>query len=103
MKLMRFALAACLAAVLTAALPVKAAPVFVAEAEGGVRIVLTDEPCALKASVANLPFRATWTEKGTVFEGCFWTNPAIGVVMAYFTDKTVAAIPIPVFRKVHAL
>ena len=77
-----------------------AAPVFVAEGNG-VHIELFDEPCTLKDSVSNLPYRATWTEKGKVFEGCFVPNQAAGIVVAFFKDdKTVAVIPIEVFKKV---
>jgi hypothetical protein len=76
-----------------------AAPILVADA-GEVRIELFDEPCALKDSVSNLPYRATWTEKGKVYQGCFVPHPNAGIVMAYFDDKTVAAIPIDAFKKV---
>jgi hypothetical protein len=78
---------------------VLAQPMFVTESDG-VRIVLFDEPCQVK-EVSNLPYRATWTEKGKVYEGCFAANPAFGVVVAYFKDdKSVATIPIDVFKKV---
>lgn len=77
-----------------------AAPIFVADAEG-VRIELFDEPCILKDLVSNLPYRATWTEKGKVFEGCFVPNPNAGFVVAYFReDKSVAVIPMDAFKKV---
>ena len=77
-----------------------AAPVYVAEVEG-IRIELYDEPCKLKDTVSNLPYRATWTEKGKVFEGCFIPNPQTGVVMTYWReDKSVAAIPLDAFKRV---
>jgi hypothetical protein len=65
-----------------------AKPVFEAKADK-VRIVLYDEPCALLA-VTNLKLRAVWIEDGKEYEGCWGAPP--GVVMAYFSDKTVAAI-----------
>jgi hypothetical protein len=78
---------------------VLAEPVFVAET-AGVRIVLYDEPCAFQDTV-KLPFRATWTEKGKVYEGCFAPHPHIGVVVAFFKDdKSVAAIPMDAFKRV---
>jgi hypothetical protein len=80
-----------------------AEPIFAAETEG-VRIVLYDEPCKFTQAVANLPYRATWTEKGKTYEGCFAPNRNAGVVVAYFSeDKSVAAIPMDVFRKVTGI
>lgn len=73
------------------------APIFAADAQN-VRIVLTDEPCTLKA-VSNLPFRATWTEKEKVYEGCWSPRPDEGYVVGYFEDLTVALIPIQAFKK----
>lgn len=58
----------------------------------GVRIVFTDEPCALK-EVTNLPYAATWTEKGKVTQGCWAFHPQARVVMTYWADRTVAIIP----------
>lgn len=69
-------------------------------AESGVVITLYDEPCGLP-EVANLPFRAEWTEGKVTFQGC-WTQSPFGVVAAYFTDKTVAVIPVQVFKPVQA-
>jgi hypothetical protein len=73
-------------------------PVFEAE-DGGIRITLHNDPCKLEA-VTNLPHRATWTEKGKVYEGCYGLT-RFGVVMAYFDDKTVAVIPTEFFQRVH--
>lgn len=73
------------------------APIFEASHDG-VRIVVYDEPCKLPA-VANLPRRATWAEKGKTFEGCAGISP-IGVVMFFFDDKTVAAVPVQAFTRV---
>lgn len=66
--------------------------------EDGQKIVLTNEPCKLEA-VTNLKHRATWHEKGKVYEGCYGVHPA-GVVLGYFADKTVVMIPVQVFTKV---
>lgn len=76
-------------------------PMFAAEGEG-VRIVLTDEPCQLKA-VVNLPYRATWEEKGKVYEGCYATNPNFGIVAGYFSDSTVAVMPMRAFSRVTGI
>lgn len=65
----------------------------------GVNITLTDEPCAV-AAITNLPYRATWTEKGKAFEGCWAPHRELQVVIAYFDDKTVALIPVQAFVKV---
>jgi len=74
-------------------MPAFPAPVFQAEANG-VRITLFDEPCELK-TVANLPLKATWNEGGKSFSGCWGPRPQEGIVLAYFSDLTVVAIPIP--------
>lgn len=66
--------------------------------EGGLRIVLTDEPCALKHAVTNLPLRTTWTEHGKTSEGCYVVTSA--AVIAYYDDKTVAMIPLSAFKRV---
>jgi hypothetical protein len=76
----------------------QAAPLYSAEVEG-VRIVLTDEDCKLTA-VANLKKRATWTEKGKTFEGCFGLHPQYGVVIAYFSDKHVVLMDPQAFVRV---
>lgn len=76
-------------------------PVYSAEADGA-RIVLTDEDCKLDA-VKNLKYRATWTEKGKEFEGCWSARVDAGVVMAYWADKTVVVIPIQAFEKVTGI
>jgi hypothetical protein len=65
----------------------------------GVRIVIYTEDCALKNVVTNLPKRATWEEKGKVYEGCAAGTP-FGFVMFYFAgDKTVALVPADGFTK----
>ena len=88
----------CLIVLMGIATNAAAGPVFQAEVEG-VKIVLTDEDCKLPA-VSNLKRRATWTEKGKTFEGCFGGHPAFPIVMAYFSDKTVVVLPIEMFTRV---
>ena len=63
----------------------------------GITIALFDEPCAL-SQVSNLPYRATWTENGKTFAGCFSLRPDVGAVVAYFTDGSVALIPMQAFK-----
>lgn len=74
------------------------APFAVHEVDG-TRIELYREKCKLP-DVENLPHHAVWTEKGVVFTGCWGHNPNIGIVLSYWSDKTVTAIPAQVFRKV---
>lgn len=89
----------CLTALLIAAVwPTKAHadPIYHAE-EGGVRVVLTDEPCKFDI---QLPKRATWTEKGKTFEGCYGGHPVFPIVLFYFSDKSVVALPVEIFQRV---
>lgn len=65
-----------------------------------VTVTLYDEPCAIPA-VKNLPFRATWKEGGSTFEGCFTISG--GLVMGYFDDRTVVGIDGRAFKKLEAL
>lgn len=67
----------------------------------GVTIVLYTEPCKLDA-VVNLPNRATWQEGSKVYEGCFGLNQ-MGVVMLYFSDKSVAVAPMDMFVRVTGI
>lgn len=67
----------------------------------GARVVLHDDKCAVSA-VANLPYKATWEEKGKVFQGCWGARPDAGVVMFYFDDKTVGIIPMQELTAVKA-
>lgn len=75
-----------------------AKPLYEAKSQG-TSIVLYDETCALPA-VTNLVLRAVWVQDGKSYEGCWGATPPLGVVMAYFSDKTVAAIPISAFERV---
>lgn len=69
---------------------------------GGVTVTIYDEPCALKA-VSNMPYRATWTEPGKRFEGCFMLRPDAGAVVAYFDDGSVTLIPMGAFKPAKSL
>ena len=76
-----------------------AAPLYRASGSG-VQIVLTDEPCVLPA-VSNLQKRAMWVEGGVTQEGCWGVSEAVGMVMAYWSDRTVTALPPQIFTKVQ--
>ena len=76
----------------------KADPVAAVE-QGGVRIVVHTEKCSFN-EVSNLPNRATWEENGKVLEGCVGVFGQIGLVLFYFSDKTVVAVPMQMFSKV---
>jgi hypothetical protein len=80
-------------AVLTFAFPPKSYGAAVAGVDfEGVKIVFTDDPCALP-EVVNLPYAATWTEKGKVVKGCWGMHPTYPIVLSYWADKTVSVIP----------
>lgn len=66
--------------------------------QGNVTVTLTNEDCALKEHVKNLPSRAVWEEKGKTFEGCW--RPTAGVIVMFFDDLTVVAAPMRAFRPV---
>ena len=72
-----------------------AGTIYLADQEG-VQIALTDEKCAL-AEVKNLRFRATWSERGQTFEGCWAMHQGAGLILAYFADKTVVIFPPQIF------
>jgi hypothetical protein len=53
------------------------------------------------AEVSNLPGRATWTQDGKVFEGCYGLDMDLGLVVAYFqSDRTVVNLPQFLFERV---
>ena len=80
---------------------IEAAPIYQATTDNA-KVILTDEPCRL-AEVSNLKKRATWTEKGEVFEGCWGIHQDAGVVLAYFSDKTVVIFPPQMFVPVSSI
>jgi hypothetical protein len=72
--------------------------------QGDIKIVVHSEDCAYKNVVSNLPKRATWTEKGKVFEGCAGGNPDMGLILFYFAgDRTVAAVPMAGFTRLQGV
>ena len=77
-------------------------PVMQATADD-VAIVLHDETCKLDAVGGEKYFRAQWvTPKGAI-EGCWGVvplTPQIRVVVLYFSDKTMAAVPAQIFSRV---
>ena len=75
-----------------------AEPLFRVTTPDGVVITLHKDKCEMK-EVVNLPQLATWDEKGKTFTGCWGVSP-FGLVMFYFTDKTVAVVPVEAFKKV---
>lgn len=75
-----------------------AQPFMQVEADGA-RVTLHKDKCTLP-EVTNLPNRATWEEKGKLFEGCWGGVQEMPYILAYFADKTVVAIPKQVFRRV---
>ena len=82
--------------------PVKAAPVAQATGPGGEVITITDEPCKL-ASIVDLPYRATWKEKGKTFEGCAAPHPSGLVVMYFKEDRSIALVPVRMFQPLSSM
>jgi hypothetical protein len=75
-----------------------AEPVFRDKNPSGEVITLHNGKCEVK-EVTNLPYAAEWEEKGKTYKGCWGLNQ-FGVVVLYFSDKTVVGIPAPLFEKV---
>lgn len=71
----------------------------VAMEQGGVRIVVYTDKCALP-EVKNLPNKAVWIEKGKEVEGCVQAWGDLGVAVFYFSDGTAFPIPLNVFQRV---
>jgi hypothetical protein len=75
-------------------------PLFAFEKDG-IRVVLTNDPCKL-SEVSNLPYRATWEEKGQTFEGCWSPSFDRQRVNAFFvSDKSVVSFPPQMFSRVQ--
>ena len=89
------------ALVILVPMPANAEPRYMASS-GDVTITLYTDKCELK-EVSNLPYKATWQEGAKVFQGCFGINGEAGVVMFYFTDKSVAAAPVGMFKPVQGV
>ena len=75
-----------------------AGPIAEGAGDNGAKITLYSDACKLK-EITNLANRATWQEKGKVYEGCFGLHP-YGVVLAYFNDGTVVIMPVDIFKQV---
>lgn len=78
-----------------------AAPVAVSS-ENGKEVTLYDDECALKHMV-QLPYRATWKEKGKTYEGCFTILPGAGIVVFFFDDKSIALFPTNAFKRMRSM
>lgn len=76
----------------------RAEPIAQAKA-GNVVITVYNEKCTHQDAITNLPMRATWEENGKVYDGCVGAIPQLGVAMFWFTDKTMAVVPIEMFAK----
>ncbi len=82
-------------------LPLLAHASAIATAGGeGVRITLYDEPCAIEA-VSNLPLRAQWVEGEKTYEGCWSGSRILPLILTYWSDRTVVAIPRSAFSAIH--
>lgn len=55
---------------------------------GDVTLTFSREPCTLLPATTNLPFRATWAERGERFEGCYGIQHRV-LIVAYWSDGTV--------------
>jgi hypothetical protein len=62
-------------------------------------ITIYSEACAMP-EVVNLSRRATWVEGAKTYEGCAGIRPDFGLVVFYFSDRTVGVVPISQFVKV---
>ena len=80
---------------------VEAQPVLQAQAKGVV-ITIYDEKCT-HPEASNLPLRATWSQDGKVFDGCAGAFTDFGVVAFWFDDKTVAVVPVQVFKRMTSV
>lgn len=69
--------------------------------ETGVQIMLYNDKCQM-AAPTNLKYRAVWTERGKIFEGCFMVFLGLSVG-AYFDDNTMAVMPVELFKPVQEI
>ena len=77
-----------------------AQPMFTAKDGGGAVVTFFNDECELKGEVTNLPYKATWTEKGKVFQGCWGLSGDKSQFMGYFDDKSVVAVPVQMLERV---
>jgi hypothetical protein len=81
-------------------LPALAQVLYRADAEG-LTIMLMRDTCKLR-EVANLPNRAIWQEHGkAAVEGCYGYDVLLGVVLTYWSDRTIVALPGYLFKRVQ--
>lgn len=50
--------------------------------------------------MSNLQNRATYLEGGKTYEGCVGGNAQLGILVFYFEDRTVFAVPVQFFSRV---
>lgn len=65
--------------------------------DASLSLVLYDDPCRLTRYI-ELPYRAVHTLNGKVTEGCW--RPHFGIVLLYYKDRTLGAVPRNLFDKV---
>jgi len=80
-----------------AVLPAQAKPI-AQVSQGNVRVIFTDEPCALQG-VSNLKFRGIWLQDGKTFEGCWQSHQQFAIVITYWEDLTIGIIPLEAVSK----
>lgn len=80
--------------------PFAGSTAFMEATSGANRVILYNDPCTL-AEVVNLPYRAEWLDGRKTFEGCWSADLDLGVIFAYFSDKTVVLIPMQMFKRVR--
>lgn len=78
-----------------------AEPRYAAAGDNGAVITLYDDPCELKEQITNLPYKATWSEAGKQFDGCWAPVQQLGIVQMWFTDKTAFPVPVRVLKPVQ--
>lgn len=66
--------------------------------QGNIRLVVYSDKCGLN-EITNLPLKAIWYQDGKEIEGCVGARDDLGVAVAYFADKTIAVLPLFVFRR----
>jgi hypothetical protein len=72
--------------------PLNAAPI-AQLSENDLVVTLYDEPCRLDV---KLQYRIVWKDKEKTYEGCFGVIQ--GIVVGYFSDKSIGLFPGHAFR-----
>lgn len=73
---------------------------------GGVVITIYDSPCRMENPPSNAPYRATWEERGKVFEGCVaaqQTRPTMFDFAAQFSDRALSCMPAEAFEPLQSM